>query len=136
MATGIERHAIRRKQGVEHLTVETGYTKTAEGRYIGNPVCPGYVVAIEGHRRDGSYILGKWQPYPPHQGVVIAALKELVKQGSVHKAAQTLCARGVVFPFFPEELRYMETRSVSGSTSETTGATPSPRIPSEAWPLT
>lgn len=87
-------------------------SKAAEGRHVGNPVCPGYVVAIEGHKNDGSYILGKWQPYPPHQEVVITALEELVKQGSVFKTSQALNARGVVFPFFTEEFKYMETRSV------------------------
>ena len=56
--------------------------------------------------------LGKWQPYPPHQDVVITALKELVKQRSPYKAAQSLRAREIVFPLFPEELKYMETRSV------------------------
>lgn len=86
--------------------------KAAEGRHVGNPVTPGYIVTIEGQRRDGSYILGKWEPYPPHQSVVVRALEELVRQGSVHKAAQALCAREILFPLFPEELRYMETRSV------------------------
>jgi DNA invertase Pin-like site-specific DNA recombinase len=87
-------------------------SKAAEGRHVGNPVCPGYIVTIEGQRRDGSYIMGKWQPYPPHQEIVITALEELVRQRSIYRATQALHARGVVFPFFPEELRYMETRSV------------------------
>jgi len=87
-------------------------SKAAEGRHVGNPVCPGYTVTIEGQRRDGSYIMGKWQPYPPHQEVVITALEELVRQRSIYKAAPALRARGVVFPFFAEELKYMETRSV------------------------
>ncbi len=87
-------------------------SKAAEGRHVGNPVTPGYIVTIEGQRRDGSYILGKWEPYPPHQRVVIRALEELVRQRSVHKAAQALGAQEVLFPLFPEELRYMETRSV------------------------
>jgi len=43
---------------------------------------------------------------------VITVLKELVRQGSVHKAAQSLTMQGVVFPLFPEELKYMESRSV------------------------
>ena len=87
-------------------------SKARTGRHVGSPVCPGFIVKIEGHRRDGSYILGKWQPYLPHVEIVITALKELVKQGSIYKAAQVLRARGVVFPFFPEELKYMEKRSV------------------------
>jgi hypothetical protein len=56
--------------------------------------------------------LGKWQLYPPHQDVVITTLKELVKQRSPYKAALSLRATGIVFPLFPEELKYMETRSV------------------------
>ena len=86
-------------------------SKAAEGRHVGSPVCPGYIVNIEGQNRDGSYILGKWQLYPPHQEVVINSLRELVAQRSIRKAVQALKARGVVFPFFPEEFKYMETRS-------------------------
>ncbi|MFP4641348.1 MAG: hypothetical protein ACLFPU_04090 [Dehalococcoidia bacterium] len=87
-------------------------SKAAEGRHVGNAVAPGYIIAIEGQRRDGSYILGKWEPYPPHQEIVVIALKEIVSQGSIYKAAQALHARGIVFPFFPDDLRYMTTRSV------------------------
>ncbi len=87
-------------------------SKASEGRHVGNPVCPGYIVEIEGQRRDGSYIMGKWQPYPAHQEIVITVLKELVKQGSTHKAAQSLTEQGVVFPLFSPELSYMESRSV------------------------
>ena len=86
-------------------------SKAAEGRHVGNPVSPGYVVTIEGHKSDGSYILGKWEPYPPHQEIVIKVLEEIVRQHSLHRAAQVLNARGVVFPFFPETFKYMETRS-------------------------
>ncbi|MFH0769380.1 MAG: hypothetical protein V1932_07445 [Chloroflexota bacterium] len=86
-------------------------SKAAQGRHVGSPVCPGYIVEIEGQRNDGSYILGKWQPYPPHQEIVITALKELVKQRSIFKAVQSLTVQGIVFPFFSDELKYMETRS-------------------------
>jgi len=86
-------------------------SKAAEGRHVGNPVSPGYIVTIEGQRRDGSYILGKWEPYPPHQETVIEVLTELVRQGSLHKAAQALNAKRVFFSFFPQTLKYMETRS-------------------------
>ena len=87
-------------------------SKASQGRHVGNPVCPGYIVEIEAQRRDGSYIMGKWRPYPAHQEIVIAVLKELVRQGSVHRAAQSLTTQGVVFPFFPDDLKYMESRSV------------------------
>ena len=85
--------------------------KAAEGLHVGSPVCPGYIVEIEGQRNDGSYIMGKWQPYPLHQEVVIAALTELIKQRSLHRAVSSLNSQGVVFPFFPQELKYMETRT-------------------------
>jgi len=85
--------------------------KAAEGRHVGSPVSPGYVVDIEGQNRDGSYILGKWVLYPPHQEVVVTALRELVNKGSFFKASQSLNAQGVVFPFFTGESAYMETRS-------------------------
>ncbi len=86
-------------------------SKAAEGRHVGNPVSPGYVVTIEGHKSDGSYILGKWEPYPPHQEIVVQVFEEVVKQQSLHRAALVLNTRGVVFPYFPETLKYMETRS-------------------------
>jgi hypothetical protein len=85
--------------------------KAADGEHVGSPVCPGYIVPIEDQRRDGSYIFGKWQLYPPHRQVVIEALEELVRQRSLSKAVQLLRARRLVFPFFPENMKYMETRS-------------------------
>lgn len=85
--------------------------KAADGEHVGSPVCPGYIVGIEGQKHDGSFIFGRWQLYPPHQKIVIEALEELVKQGSFLKAVRALRVKHVVFPFFPEELRYMRTRS-------------------------
>ena len=86
-------------------------SKAAEGKHVGTPVCPGFIVKIEGQRSDGSYILDYWVPYPPHQEVVITALEEVVRQRSVFRAVKVLHAAGTVFPFFPDELKYMETRS-------------------------
>ncbi|HCP60073.1 MAG TPA: hypothetical protein DIT43_00625, partial [Dehalococcoidia bacterium] len=85
--------------------------KAADGEHVGSPVCPGYIVPIKGQNRDGSYIFDKWQVYPPHQKVVTEALQEVVRQGSLSRAVRALGARRVAFPFFPEELKYMETRS-------------------------
>jgi DNA invertase Pin-like site-specific DNA recombinase len=87
------------------------WDKAAEGKHVGSPVCPGYIVPIEDQRRDGSYVFGKWQLYQPHQQVVIEALQEVVKQRSLYRAVQALQARMVVFPFFPKDLKHMETRS-------------------------
>ena len=86
-------------------------SKAAEGKHVGTPVCPGFIVKIEGQRSDGSYIMNHWEPYPPHREVVIAALEELVRQRSIFRAVRALRAAGTVFPFFPDELKYMETRS-------------------------
>jgi len=85
--------------------------KAEEGEHVGSPICPGYIVPIVDQRRDGAYIFGKWQLYPPHQKVVIKALEEVVRQGSLSKAVQVLRARRLVFPFFPEEFKHMKTRS-------------------------
>lgn len=85
--------------------------KATKGRHVGSPVCPGFIVEIEGQKNDGSYIMGKWQPYSPHQAIVITALKELVKQRSIFKAVQSLTNQQVVFPFFEGEYQYMENRS-------------------------
>jgi len=86
-------------------------SKAANGEHVGSPVSPGYIVAIQGQKSDGSYVFGKWQIYPPHQQVVIAALEEVVRQRSLYKAVRMLQARRVVFPFFGAGLGYMETRS-------------------------
>jgi DNA invertase Pin-like site-specific DNA recombinase len=85
--------------------------KAEDGEHVGSPICPGYIVPITGQKRDGAYIFGKWQVYPPHQQVVVEALEEVVKQGSLSRAVEALHAKGRVFPFFPEELKYMEKRS-------------------------
>lgn len=85
--------------------------KAEDGEHVGSPVCPGYIVPIKGKNRDGSYVFDKWQVYAPHQKVVVDALEELVKQGSLSRAVQALQARKLVFPFFPEDMDYMETRS-------------------------
>jgi len=87
-------------------------SKAAEGKHVGTPVCPGFIVNIEGQRNDGSYIMDRWIPYLPHQEVVVTALEEVVRQRSVFRAVRSLHAAGIVFPFFPNELKYMETRSL------------------------
>jgi len=86
--------------------------KAAEGKHVGTPVCPGFIVKIEGQRSDGSYIMNDWVPYPPHQEIVVAALEEVVRQRSVFRAVKALHAAGTIFPFFPDDFKYMETRSL------------------------
>jgi DNA invertase Pin-like site-specific DNA recombinase len=85
--------------------------KAEDGEHVGSPVCPGYIVPIAGQKRDGAYVFARWQVYPPHQQVVIEALEEVVRQGSLSRAVEVLQARKLVFPFFPEDLKYMEKRS-------------------------
>jgi len=84
--------------------------KASKGEHVGNQVPPGFIIEVKGYKANGAYIFGKWLPYAPHADVDIKILEEYVRQqGSKYKAAQAL--RGVVFPFFPPELRWMETRS-------------------------
>lgn len=85
-------------------------TKALRGEHVGNKVPPGFIVEIKGYKSNGSYIFGKWAPYPPHVEIVLKILREYVRcNGSKYTTAQAL--RGTVFPFFPEELKYMETRT-------------------------
>ena len=86
-------------------------SKAAQGKHVGTPVCPGFIVKIEKGRDGLLRVMDYYEPYPLHQEVVITALEELRRQRSILKAVPVLYARGVVFPFFPEELKYMETRS-------------------------
>ncbi len=110
LAEDVEKSAEEMKK----MGVRLGWrrqSKASAGRHVGTPVCPGFIVEIEGQRNDGSYIMGRWLPYAPHKEVILIALQELVRQHSVFKAVRVLYARGVVFPFFPQEFKYMETRS-------------------------
>ena len=93
--------------------------KAAKGEHVGNQVPPGFVITIKGSKSNGSYIFGKWLPYPPHAEIVIKVLEAFIRaNGSKYKAAQTL--RGTYFPPFPEDLKYMETRSSMRNCLKTT----------------
>jgi len=84
--------------------------KALKGEHVGNAVPPGFIIEIRGYKTNGAYIFGKWLPYPPHADIDVKILEEYVRQqGSKYKTAQAL--RGLVFPFFPAELDWMETRS-------------------------
>jgi len=84
--------------------------KALKGEHVGHQVPPGFTIEIKGYKSNGAYIFGKWLPYLPHADVDIKILEEYVRQqGSKYRAAQAL--RGLVFPFFPPELKWMETRS-------------------------
>jgi hypothetical protein len=85
--------------------------KAKEGRHVGTPVVAGFIVSIESQRVDGRFVFGKWQKYPPHAAVVNIILKRLVELRSPIKVARSLGQENIVFPFFPPELKYMETRS-------------------------
>ena len=84
--------------------------KAKKGEHVGGPVPPGFIIDVTGYKSSGARIFGKWLPYPPHADIDIKILEEYVRQqGSKYKAGQAL--RGLVFPFFPPELEWMETRS-------------------------
>jgi hypothetical protein len=84
--------------------------KASKGEHVGNQVPPGFIIEIKGYKSNGAFVFGKWLPYPPYVDIVIKILEEYVRQqGSKYKAAQAL--RGLVFPFFSPELKWMETRS-------------------------
>lgn len=84
--------------------------KALKGEHVGTQVPPGFIIDIMDRKSDGRCIFGKWIPYPPQAGIVIRILQEYVRQnGGEYRTAQTL--GGLVFPFFPEDLAYMNTRS-------------------------
>jgi hypothetical protein len=85
--------------------------KSERGENVGAMVPPGFYLPITGQRSDGSYIFGKLALYQPHAEVNIIALKELLRWRSKLLAARALRAKHIVYPFFPSELSYMNTRS-------------------------
>lgn len=110
LAEGFEDAAKESKRLYERHFGPKIREKAERGEHVGAPVPPGFIVEIAGYKSNGSYIFGKWQAYPPHAEVDTRALQEYVRHnGSEYQAAQAL--RGVVFPYFPEELKYMRTRS-------------------------
>ena len=84
--------------------------KAERGEHVGDAVAAGFILPMVGQRANGKYEFGKYEPYPPHAEVVGQILREFLRQqGSALKTAQRLA--GLSFPYFPGELRYMETRS-------------------------
>lgn len=102
--------------------------KAGRGENVGALVPPGFYLPIIGQRSDGSYIFGKLALYQPHTEVNIIVIKELVHWRSKLLAARALRAKHVVYPLFPPELAYMNTRS---------SIKRSPRIEAEnGWAIT
>ena len=102
--------------------------KAKRGEHVGSAVPPGFYLPIIGRRSDGSYIFGKYALYEPHQRVNILALKEHNYWGGSITAAHSLRQKHIIYPFFPEELSYMNTR---------TSLRKSPRIDEEGgWAVT
>jgi len=85
--------------------------KAKRGEHVGSAVPPGFFLPIAGQRNDGSYIFGKLELYQPHVEINILVLKEFIHWRSKTLAARALRARHVVYPFFPQELAYMNTRT-------------------------
>lgn len=83
--------------------------KAKRGEYVGTPVCEGFYLPIKERRKDGSYVFDKIARYAPHAPVVEKALQELVRWRNPYHAMRAL--KGISFPFFPQELAYMESRT-------------------------
>jgi hypothetical protein len=80
--------------------------KAEAGFWSGFPIVPGFIVAKQEGRDTYDVLLA----YEPHRLVVEKIYKAYVRAGfSGQKAAEAL--KGIVFPAFPKELSYMETRS-------------------------
>lgn len=110
LAEGFEDAARQSKHLLEQHFGPRKRAKAEKGEHVGNQVPPGFIVEIKGYKSSGSYIFGKWAPYPPHAEIDVKILEAYVRcNGSKYRAAQAL--RGLVFPFFPQELKYMETRT-------------------------
>jgi len=81
--------------------------KAARGEFVGEPIPTGFIVPVVGQRPNGQYEYGKYKPYPPHAEIATQVLQEYVRSGG--RLIKTMdSVRGLVFPFFPPELRYME----------------------------
>lgn len=90
--------------------------KAKRGEHVGTPVPPGFYVPIVGRRADGSYIFCKYDLYEPHIRINFIALKEFVHRRGSIVTARSLREKHIVYPFFPEELSYMNSRtSLRGS---------------------
>ena len=91
--------------------------KAKDGKYVGTPICPGFYLPIEERRNDGSFVFGKQARYDPHAQVVSMALEALVHHQNPSLAVKSL--KGTTFPFFPPDLKYMESRSALRSCHNT-----------------
>ena len=81
--------------------------KAAEGKYVGGPVPPGFIVEILDTKPSGCRVYGKLQPYPPHAEIVMKILREYIKQGfSRMKTHHAL--NGLKYPLFSTDVEYME----------------------------
>jgi hypothetical protein len=86
-------------------------TKAKRGEHVGSAVPPGFKLPIVDRRADGSYIFGKYELYQPHLEINKNILKEFIKWKSKTLAARSLRKKYIVYPFFPEELSYMNSRT-------------------------
>ncbi len=81
--------------------------KAAEGKYVGGPIIPGFIVEIMETKPSGRRVYGKLQAYPPHAEIVVKILREYIKQGFSKKKTHR-ALDGLQYPLFPPELEYME----------------------------
>ncbi len=81
--------------------------KAGRGEFVGEPIPPGFIVPVVGRRPNGQYEYGKYEVYQPHAEIDKLLLQEYVRAGG--SLIRTMHAvRGMVIPFFPPELSYME----------------------------
>jgi hypothetical protein len=81
--------------------------KASRGEFVGGPICLGFIVPVTGHKPNGEYEYGKYQPYPPHAEISERLLREYVRfEGSTIRVLKSV--QGLLIPFFPPELSYME----------------------------
>jgi len=81
--------------------------KADEGKFVGEPVPPGFTVQIVETKPSGRRVYGKYQPYPPHAEIDIKVLREYVNQGG-SKTKTYRALDGLAYPLFSPEMEYME----------------------------
>ncbi|MFC2042248.1 hypothetical protein ACFLTV_01950 [Chloroflexota bacterium] len=81
--------------------------KADEGKFVGEPVPPGFTVQIIETKPSGRRVYGKYQPYPPHAEIDVKVLREYVKYGG-SKTKTYRALDGPAYPLFPPEMEYME----------------------------
>ncbi|MFC2032280.1 recombinase family protein [Chloroflexota bacterium] len=94
--------------------------KAQRGEFVGEPVIPGFIVDIKDTEPSGRNIYGKYRPYPPHAEIDEKILIELRKQ-DFREMPTHHALKGLMYPLFPPELKYMERLSALRKADEVAG---------------